>query len=40
VNVFEILPSENISAHQVEFSKEEVSNENIDTIISDNQVNR
>jgi len=37
-----VLPSNNVAVEQVEFSKEEVSNENIDTIsdIQDNQVNK
>jgi len=40
IDVFEHFPSDNISADQVECSKEEVPNENTDTIISDPQVNR
>jgi len=41
VNVFEIYPSDNTSVDQFKFSKEEeVPNENIDGIISDNQVTR
>jgi len=37
-----VLPFNNVSVEQVEFSKEEVSNENINTLsdIQDNQVNR
>jgi len=37
-----VLPFNNVAVEQVEFSKEEVSNENIDTIsdIQDNQVNK
>lgn len=37
IDVFEHFPSDNISADQVECSKEEVPNENTDTIISDPQ---
>ncbi|XP_008186499.1 protein PFC0760c isoform X2 [Acyrthosiphon pisum] len=37
IDVFENVPSENISIDQVEFLQEEVLNENTDTIISDPQ---